>query len=1759
LLSSITHYGTDGSSTLPPVTFGYSQQSFTFQTATTWANLYLPSTTSPESEGDPETYYSFNNSFIDLVDMDGDGFPDRVISPYMNPATNIWIQHNNGSNGFANPVPWTIGSQSYQATQTSNDYSWAAVQGSHGRVIDINGDGLPDFLTDPLESYFNGGLTSAMLTNYARLVVQFNHSTNLSAPQSSWTNVNNQWSTTDQTTIFRAVENSQNVLMLDMNGDGLPDRVMTEPSQPYTYYLVQFNTGSNFTGTNMFGPYVAQGASNDINFATLAGNEGGTGNGVSMRMFDINGDGLPDRVMIMRNANGPLSPANQTALVVELNNGYGFEPAINWTNVNPFTTCDGNQVSGISDLGDDAYVAYRDMNGDGLPDRIIACQCTPYNEWYVQFNTGTGFGPLVSWPTGSQGQNTTVTLSGINTTNTTDTGIISGVAMLLDMNGDGLPDRVEYKYPGPSSEYVVELSSGPYPDLLIAASNGIGGVVTTAYKPSTQINNQQSPGTSPTRYLLPFIYYTVSSVSVSDGIYPANTTSYSYTGGYWNSVLRQFDGFAQTTIADPLQMTNTHWFHQAGGRNNSASGEYQDTTNTIGKVGMEFRADTVGSDGNPYKTVLNQINEYSNNLQHFAYVATNIEIDYPATSSSYKATATVYYYNLSNGNVTNETDWGQVTVSVPPASEAFTDTGSDTRYRIIQYASLANANIVDRPQEITLYDNTGVNILRQVNYTYDQNTGNTLQQLDLICPGNYRTNSYTYDSYNNQQSHTDPAEIVTQTTYDSASETFPATTTEGGSFTTSTTYDVRSGKLFSSTDPAGLVVSNRYDVVLRLAEKYCSLTPNGSPGEWLDQYTYTLGVSSGPQNSVLHQESDGVDLSNGHETMTWFDGLGRVIQSRTEAETGQYRVSDTVYDQRGNIEFVSLPYFASGTSRSAAVTGLGTVHGYDPIGRPSQVTASVTGTFSSGLLTSTSATGGDGTSSPVGTASVAYYYNNSDPWTWVVTDEAGTVHRYTRDAYGRTNQIVEVNGSQGYTTLLKWNLASDLLNVTDNAGNIIQYSNNLLGEVVAMADPDMGVWKYQRDYAGRMRQQTDGDGQRINYNYSPDPLGRLLSRQVYDLKGNFYYGVTNVYDANSGDTTFPVYLGQLYKTIDSEGFTEYGYDVRGRKIITRRYLVKNGNIYTNQYTYDDMDRLRSIVYPHSGPAITNIYDTGANLSTVQQLNGTTYYQATAFTPLDQISNIEYAGNSSFISTYTYYPNSKRLQTAQTASVQNLRYTYDAVGDIASISDSDYSGTASAALSNVGYDSLHRLTGFTRNGQGVTFTYDTVGNMLTDTENGSGNYVYSNLSGVHLPHAVKSANGLNYAYDTCGNMLVRGTEALMYNPENRLIALAVSNQVITFGYDAGGNRLWKQSPTNTLQVWIDGNYEEKDGKTLYHISAGKRSVYTYSSDGSVAEYYIPDHLHSAEIMVTVTNSVAVAQHYEYTAYGNSRYVLNTTSFPITRRYTSQSFDEETGLYYYGNSRYYDPVIGRFIQPDTFIPNFYDPQVYDRYAYARDNPLRYIDPDGHAPSDWADSMQPAIDGYYGGYISDSTHTSVPALWASYMGQSIASGYNDMLRLGTGAEEGTVTGFAQDLGRAGGIVLTVAGPADAAATRLAPTGAAAPKVAPEVAPKPSAAKSPTITPQDLTGKTPNEIRQLAKDKGLDPHPTRPDKWTDPVTGKERLRLDQGHIDKKTGQPYNDPNAAVPHAHGYGPEGAKSPITDPDTGNKHFPTTPPSTPQNP
>ena len=1650
LLASVTRYGTNLTSALPPVTFGYSQQKFGFQSATTWTNLYVP------SGGDYGAYYSLSGANYELADMDGDGLPDRLIQPALPGWTNWWVQHNTGA-GFGAPVPWgPLGFQTYQATTTSNSQDWTSILSSHGRVLDINGDARPDWVLDPLESYFNGGSSNIIVTNYNHFVVQLNGGTNLLG-QFSWTNVVDQLFGSDpngQMSAFRAVENvnasgspaATYVRMIDMNGDGLPDRVMIQRYPPYTYYVVQFNNGNGgFTGTNYFGPYQSQGYSSDPNWATM--------DSPYVRLMDINGDGLPDRVMLIHdpNSTGAASADVQTNYVVELNNGYGFEPAMTWTGVDPQYHQGVGTTVQYASLGDSSVVALRDINGDGLPDRILQQYYGPYTNWWVQVNTGNGFAPIQNFgPYTGQDPNDPA-LSGIQ----------SAGAMLLDMNGDGLPDRVEaVEYPAPSSNYfVVQLSSGPFPDLLTVVSNGMGGAITTTYKPSTLYDNRESTNTN-ARQLLPFPMYTVASLAVGDGVYQANTNIYLYEGGMWNFARREFNGFAKTTEVDPLGATNLHWFHQAGGRDNSVFGEFQDSTAAIGKRGRKFRVDTFGTNGQPYKLTLNKVGDADlGSGWHFGFISQTLTLDYPGSLNSYRATAQQFRYDLNTGNLTNTIDYGEVT-SIVVTNQAFTDIMGDTVYKFTAFASLANTSILDKPQSKTITsDSAGQNILRETLFAYDGNTGNLTQQRDRMCPTCYVTNSYGYDGYNNRNSATDEAGITTTTTYDSAYQTFPVSQTEAGTFTSSFTCDARSGKLLSSTDPKGLVTVNSYDALLRLLETDTSTTPNGAANVWLTRVDYNLGTAGAfPTNYVHVRKNDDVDAANGHETWTYSDGLGRTLQVRDESEVSGFRVADTVYDKRGNVRFQALPYFSSGASYTRPVTGLGTLIEYDPVGRQNKVTPSVTGTFASGLLSNTSPSNGD-TGSPVGPATIAYD-DGTNPWLVITTDEDSKVHKYLLDAYGRTNQIVEVTGNGNYSTFLGYTLVGDLTNVTDSAGNQIQYAYNDLGQLVAMADPDMGVWQYQRDYAGRLRNQIDADNQTVVFNYD-DALGRLHTRQIFDYRGTNVYTVTNFYDS-SDDANFTVYAGQLYKVTDNQGWQKNGYDVRGRTLKTARYLSKNGNTYTNQFACDDQNRVTLTVYPNGGPTVTNIYDTGGNLSQVKQVGGsnTVFYTARGFDALDQLTGITF-GNTAF-TTNAYYPNSKRLHQVvtrnSTAALQNLTYSYDNVANLKGIADGVYTTNASATLTNLIYDDLHRLTSLTRpavNTNATTFGFDSLGNITANGENGGGTYNY----GSRMPHAVKSANGKNYAYDANGNMLVRGNQRLSYDPENRLILVVTASSADTFGYDLTGARLWKQG-TNSLQVWIDGNYEEKNGQILFHVLAGGRLVCTFDKTGTnVFAYYHPDNLHSTA--VETDQSGNKIQHYEYMAFGQDRFTESATAFPVSRRYTSQVLDEDTGLYYYG-ARYYDPQLARFIQPDTAIPHFDNPQYLNRYSYVLNNPLRYRDPNGNAPVDWANAMQPAIDDYYGGYTSDPNHTSTLGLFGAYMGQSTANGYADMLRLGTGLAEGSVEGIAADLGRAGGIILTVAVPA---------AKIAGPKAAPEVAPAPKAPKppAPEVAPEQAAAKGP------------------------------------------------------------------------------------------
>ena len=81
---------------------------------------------------------------------------------------------------------------------------------------------------------------------------------------------------------------------------------------------------------------------------------------------------------------------------------------------------------------------------------------------------------------------------------------------------------------------------------------------------------------------------------------------------------------------------------------------------------------------------------------------------------------------------------------------------------------------------------------------------------------------------------------------------------------------------------------------------------------------------------------------------------------------------------------------------------------------------------------------------------------------------------------------------------------------------------------------------------------------------------------------------------------------------------------------------------------------------------------------------------------------------------------------------------------------------------------------------------------------------------------------------------------------------------------------------------------------------------------------------------------------YTPYGE-RLNKDPAATPNTRWYTGHPHDDDTGLTYMG-ARYYDPTLGRFmaIDPAPFTED--NLHSFNRYAYANNNPYRYVDPDG-----------------------------------------------------------------------------------------------------------------------------------------------------------------------------------------------------------------------
>ena len=137
-------------------------------------------------------------------------------------------------------------------------------------------------------------------------------------------------------------------------------------------------------------------------------------------------------------------------------------------------------------------------------------------------------------------------------------------------------------------------------------------------------------------------------------------------------------------------------------------------------------------------------------------------------------------------------------------------------------------------------------------------------------------------------------------------------------------------------------------------------------------------------------------------------------------------------------------------------------------------------------------------------------------------------------------------------------------------------------------------------------------------------------------------------------------------------------------------------------------------------------------------------------------------------------------------------------------------------------------------------------------------------------------------------------------------------------------------------WILSDHLGSTAKTV--SSAGGARI---ASTSGVLHWLLTDHLGSSTLTLTAAGSREGEQR--YMPFGLDRYQYGTLYTDY--QYTGQRIESDTDLYFCG-SRWYDPVVGRFLQPDSIVPEPGNPQALNRYAYALSNPVRYTDPTGHA---------------------------------------------------------------------------------------------------------------------------------------------------------------------------------------------------------------------
>ena len=229
-------------------------------------------------------------------------------------------------------------------------------------------------------------------------------------------------------------------------------------------------------------------------------------------------------------------------------------------------------------------------------------------------------------------------------------------------------------------------------------------------------------------------------------------------------------------------------------------------------------------------------------------------------------------------------------------------------------------------------------------------------------------------------------------------------------------------------------------------------------------------------------------------------------------------------------------------------------------------------------------------------------------------------------------------------------------------------------------------------------------------------------------------------------------------------------------------------------------------------------------------------------------------------------------------------------------------------------------------RGESITYDEIGNPLS-YYNGK-RYTFTWENGRRLATATVDGVTLTFTYNAEGirtSKTVGGTEHTYHLNGSQIITetRGRGQSVIIYLYDAEGSPIGMKYRDGNMAVgefeeyWFEKNLQG-DIVAVYNAAGTKLISYTYDAWGN---------------FVTTYHNDCTASHH-----------ANLNPF----RYRGYYYDSELGMYYL-QSRYYDPVIGRFINADSVVSNVGGNIIgCNTFAYCFNSPIALTDSSGNWPT-------------------------------------------------------------------------------------------------------------------------------------------------------------------------------------------------------------------